>query len=907
LYSVVLVSVVLISLALGLQALAQPAGAVRVKGRVKDLQGRDVAYATLVFEPGQITGLSNENGRFEVFLSPGSFTVQVAHLGYRPRRLTWDLAVGTGPVVEGPEIVLEPRVVALQEITVQAGQEDPAYRMMRKAIAAAPRHAAGPWRYTAETYVKGQFKITEVPWILRKQMEQQGLKMGVTYVMESASRIKYSRPKKFEEKVLSRRSNLPSSMEANLNYSNINLYEAQSRDWVSPLSPKSFAHYRFEYLGSEEEDGERLHRIAVRPRGQQVNRYQGTLVLRSQDWSLDRVELRVKNPAGDSFRIGKQFRRVQGFSMQTMEDLQMELAFLGASARIRYVSSIRRFDEVLAPPNQSLTTNNATKPVLAKSTPTPTRQAKRSLNRQPKRASEIPLDTTTASPDQAMASPDQAMDSEYRFDVDSAADSAPDSLWETLRTIRLDSAEIQGYTLSDSLKSKEEAKAKADSTRSVWLRWTKRILVGHQKQEGKDLAGQPWKNSDWSGLWTPRWSALDLYNPLEGWVVSGTYRWESRDTANRYTQWKASLRWGTRLHQLLPAVEWSHRTTQTRWHLEARSGLEPLSGLDLPRWVHTLAIGSAAQPQGVPWWYSGWEGVLTKRLGADGELRWSKKWRMWFGASAETRSYVLQNQDLMQAPLWSTALGGLGLPEQIYRVYPQGSLHDLFRDHRRLMLHAAWRWEPLTERRKVNGWVRYRRSAEAFIGLDVRAAWLQHGQQMDPWTRVHVFAERNADLGADRRWHGRAEAGFFPQSPRTFADFYAWPSQAYAYGKDRALAPRGLNPHLLTAQKSWWALMQEYQTARLTVTHWKPLAKMRATETLCAYVLGEPGRMVYGELTWKISGIAGLVGLELGHQTTLFRRDAQTLEPVLGGAEPRIQGPWWLLQGRIVRITLALP
>ncbi|MFM9142489.1 MAG: carboxypeptidase-like regulatory domain-containing protein, partial [Bacteroidota bacterium] len=77
------------------QALAQPAGAVRVKGRVKDLQGRDVAYATLVFEPGQITGLSNENGRFEVFLSPGSFTVQVAHLGYRPRRLTWDLAVGT--------------------------------------------------------------------------------------------------------------------------------------------------------------------------------------------------------------------------------------------------------------------------------------------------------------------------------------------------------------------------------------------------------------------------------------------------------------------------------------------------------------------------------------------------------------------------------------------------------------------------------------------------------------------------------------------------------------------------------------------------------------------------------------------------------------------------------------------
>jgi hypothetical protein len=83
---------------------------------------------------------------------------------------------------------------------------------------------------------------------------------------------------------------------------------------------------------------------------------------------------------------------------------------------------------------------------------------------------------------------------------------------------------------------------------------------------------------------------------------------------------------------------------------------------------------------------------------------------------------------------------------------------------------------------------------------------------------------------------------------------------------------------------------------------------MRANETLCAYVLGEPGRMIYAELTWKITGIAGLIGLELGHQTSLFRRDAQELMPwVAGGPYPRMEGPWWLLQGRLVRISLALP
>ncbi|MFM7911183.1 MAG: DUF5686 family protein, partial [Bacteroidota bacterium] len=206
--------------------------------------------------------------------------------------------------------------------------------------------------YEAETYVKGQFKILEVPWVLKGQLRKQGIDPQTTYVMESASRIRFQRPRKFEEKVLSRRSNLPSgvSSNANLNYSNINLYVARSGDWISPFSSKAFTYYRFEYLGSEDEDGERLHRIRVIPRRQKVNFYEGYIVLRSKDWSLAAAELKVVNPGGDRYQIGKQFRRVQGVSMQCMEDLRIQVGMLGASASIRYISSIRNFKQVVAGP-----------------------------------------------------------------------------------------------------------------------------------------------------------------------------------------------------------------------------------------------------------------------------------------------------------------------------------------------------------------------------------------------------------------------------------------------------------------------------------------------------------------------------------------------------------------------------
>ncbi|MBM3914376.1 MAG: carboxypeptidase regulatory-like domain-containing protein, partial [Sphingomonadales bacterium] len=48
---------------------------IKVRGRVLDTQGKPVAYATVVMEPGQWTGLSNENGLYEIMIPAGDYVV----------------------------------------------------------------------------------------------------------------------------------------------------------------------------------------------------------------------------------------------------------------------------------------------------------------------------------------------------------------------------------------------------------------------------------------------------------------------------------------------------------------------------------------------------------------------------------------------------------------------------------------------------------------------------------------------------------------------------------------------------------------------------------------------------------------------------------------------------------------
>ena len=899
---------------------------IKIKGRVLDTQGNPVAYATVVMEPGQWTGLSNENGLYEIMIPAGDYVVYCSHLGYQPLRLNWTLESVSQATAAGPDLVLTLRVVGLQEVTIKAGAEDPAYGYMRKAIAAAPVHSAGPMSYEAETYVKGQFKILEVPWVLKGQLRKQGIDPQTTYVMESASRIRFQRPRKFEEKVLSRRSNLPFgvSSNANLNYSNINLYVARSGDWISPFSSKAFTYYRFEYLGSEDEDGERLHRIRVIPRRQKVNFYEGYVVLRSRDWSLAAADLKVVNPGGDRYQIGKQFRRVQGVSMQCMEDLRIQVGMLGASASIRYISSIRNFKQVVVGPpitgtQPAYSAGLASRKVRPKSLSSSSSKPNL-LNPNSPIQGNIPnslaVKDTLAVKDmlavkdsveqvESLAAEDSLFvegvefstkdefDAEYVFEVDEQADVAQNSLWDSLRTISLDSSELQGYLRGDSLRLVNRENERRDSLRSVAPFGIRNLWETFRRQRGKNFPGKAYSEWELTGLRQHLFGDWGFYNPLEGWVWSTRFRHLSRDERNLNREWNAGLRWGTQRHQWLPSLQWSQYNAEYRLNVKAGITVDPLGQAIFNQAVHLYSGLRSGFRVEMPTWdmnartknysaYSGLEGIRTARFQVNLEQRLHLKWRMWLGLQGENRQYWLQNANTDSSLIWASSLW-FRPSQDLTLLKPVSETKGIFTDHHKFQLNAGWRWEPMTERRRFNGWTRYRRTDEVALGLDLSQAWvrpmtagnLPAGEAptnlWKPWTKVQVYVDRKANLGADRVWHGYAVWGGFLQRPTQFADWHHWSSASFGLGPDATMAIRGLNPYSLSSSTQWLGLMQEYSSERLVLTRWKGLAKSRAVETLHTNWITEPGRMMHAEAGWKLSRIYGGLGLDIFHFSTLFQ------------------------------------
>src|SRR3546814_6903229 len=60
--------------------------------------------------------------------------------------------------------------------------------------------------YTARVYIKGAGQLKDYPWLARNALEKEGIEKDRVYISESISEIKFARPNKFEEKVISIRS-----------------------------------------------------------------------------------------------------------------------------------------------------------------------------------------------------------------------------------------------------------------------------------------------------------------------------------------------------------------------------------------------------------------------------------------------------------------------------------------------------------------------------------------------------------------------------------------------------------------------------------------------------------------------------------------------------------------------------
>jgi hypothetical protein len=258
-----------------------------VRGLVKATDEGSLPYATIFVKQTGTGTTTNQEGRYEVELQPGWYEIVFQFLGYETT--VRKVEITTGFVELNVSMKSQPTV--LPEVTIGDEQEDPAYTIMRKAIAKANYHRNELDTYSARVYIKGVGKLKDYPWLAKKTLEKEGIEKNRAFVSESVSDVKYTRPNKFEEKVISIRSDGKDNNTSPTPYIFSSFYEPVIQETVSPLSPKAFSYYKFEYLGTFKDREYDVSRIKVIPRSKGDNVVDGTIYIIENWWAIHSMDI----------------------------------------------------------------------------------------------------------------------------------------------------------------------------------------------------------------------------------------------------------------------------------------------------------------------------------------------------------------------------------------------------------------------------------------------------------------------------------------------------------------------------------------------------------------------------------------------------------------------------------------
>lgn len=312
------------------------AAAQTLAGRICDEDGGPVAYATL-FCRADGTGITADgDGRFSAALGAGHYEFEVSALGYEAQALVVELDKD-----RYVEVTLRERVYELAEVNISGG-EDPAYGIMRKAIASAPANAMAAREYYADVYVKGSGKVTEVSsfWLKMLDDDEAGEYIGRTFVSENVCRVHFTAPDHYDVEVKASQSSFPGGIDTGiLNPGEINIYGDMLLGKVSPLSARSFSLYAFRLEGCYEENGRMVDKIKVTPRYSDDLTLSGYLYVVEDVWCLSGMDVEMSQ-SGMELRLKMNCREVAGdVYMPVSADLAMLMSLLGVKVEASFFSS----------------------------------------------------------------------------------------------------------------------------------------------------------------------------------------------------------------------------------------------------------------------------------------------------------------------------------------------------------------------------------------------------------------------------------------------------------------------------------------------------------------------------------------------------------------------------------------
>ena len=449
-----------------------------IRGRISNRSGEPLPYAGIVVKTSGDGTISNDEGRYEFALPVGKYDIIFQYLGFK----TLTKSVVIGSEFQELNVILEEQALNLNEVKVDNKREDPAYTIMRKAIAKARFHQLQVRAYTAKVYSRSTALPTKIPYLVERRLKKEGVQEGKAIINESVAEILYRRPNNFKQHIISTRNSLDNSIPSPNEYILASLYSPEIAGTISPLSPKSFSYYKFEYEGYFEDRGQIINKIKVIPKAYGEGIFRGSLYIIDERWAIHSYDLETTN-SGLDISAKQIFNPIQNVWLPVNQQFRIKGSYLGFAGEFKYLVSLTyqkmdvdpglkedivvkdpKFDEDIS---EKVRKKNLEKMIQeqkefsTKNLRKFTRDYDKELKKERKSKGE---DTRVVREDSIV--------------IDTMANKRDSVYWETLRPIPLTNSEVQSYAMQDSIRIVKNAAKINDHPDSTTFK-PHHILVGN--------------------------------------------------------------------------------------------------------------------------------------------------------------------------------------------------------------------------------------------------------------------------------------------------------------------------------------------------------------------------------------------------------------------------------------------
>lgn len=509
-----------------------------IRGTIRDAQGLPLAFASVFVNETGAGAVSNAEGYYELRLEPGKYTLVFQFLGYKS--VVKEIELGSR--FQELDVTLEAQAYTIDQVEVSSTGEDPAYTVMRKAIAKAEYHTQQIETYQAKAYIKGTGKLNNIPWIVRRQMEKEGVDTSTAFTSESVSRLEYRRPNTFKETVISVYTQGDDRGSSPMGYINGSFYQPEIANAVSPLSPRAFNFYEFELEGYFADRDYLVNKIKVTPRSRGESVFEGYIYIVDDYWSIHSLNL-TTYLIGIRFDIDQVYTPIEEVAwMPVTAKFDVSGKIFGFGFEYRYLASMSDYELTLnpdLPKDFKVIDENLNKELarelrdLAKEDPETASAKERLYTGEEVTRKELKKIMRGMEKEERREEKEESEEppvvSDYTYTVDSNAYKQDSAFWATVRPVPLTKIEAESYAKRDSIAKAEKiaTENRPDSTDQDYVNSNGRFGPGDL------LWGERWKLADKQFLEFNS-PLLDLqFNPLEGYHGTGSLVYKNRVEGNR--------------------------------------------------------------------------------------------------------------------------------------------------------------------------------------------------------------------------------------------------------------------------------------------------------------------------------------------------------------------------------------